>query len=167
MLCPAPLVFETPNRRMPVAEMKGDGIFEDAYILDLAVHCGFIELLHAQNIGNEGLHGYVLNGNFIASAGWSRAVPRTFPRAVFEHLGLAAVICAAPSATDKARELVIGVLVRIRIFTRVTLTPESPPFRCPPVLLGTGFPLHQFDRAIDKVVYEGFAFLNDYLFDTL
>jgi len=127
-----------PAFGMPILEMECNRLPVHRDFLKFAIHPLLGKLVHMQDITNHILQNFVLNRDVPASPA---AVPRPNLCAVFQLCTLAPKILAALSTFDKARKLIEPAPVGIGGLVFMKLTPCGSAFLCPPVRLGSGFPL--------------------------
>lgn len=140
---------------------------EDRGIFNPGVHRSLIELVKAEDVGYQPLHGLVPYSGVVALILRAGAVPRPCRGAVLALSGLAAVIGTAAAAFYESGELVEGIPVRIGILALVPFSPELSALVCPPVGLGSRLPFGGDLVAVVKAEGQGIVSDNDDFLDLL
>lgn len=118
-----PLIQEVSGFGVAVPEMECNRVVEDCSVFNLGVHSSLIELVKAENVAHQPLHGLVPDAGVVALSLRAGAVPRPCWGAVLALSGLAAVIRTAAAAFDEAGEFVEQVL-RVRLDTMLFNNPD-------------------------------------------
>lgn len=162
-----PLIQEVSGLGVAVPEMECNSMVEDRGIFNPGVHRSLIELVKAEDVGYQPLHGLVPYAGVVALILRAGAVPRPCRGAVLALSGLAAVIGTAAAAFYESGELVEGIPVRIGILALVPFSPELSALVCPPVGLGSRLPFGGDLVAVVKAEGQGIVSDNDDFLDLL
>ena len=162
-----PLIQELSGFGVAVPEMECNRVVEDCSVFNLGVHSSLIELVKAENVAHQPLHGLVPDAGVVALSLRAGAVPRPCWGAVLALSGLAAVIRTAAAAFDEAGEFVEQVSVWISILSLVSFSPELSPLVCPPVGLGGRLPFGRDLVAVVEAEGQGVVSDDDNLLDLL
>ena len=162
-----PLIQEVSGFCIAVPEMECNRVVEDCSVFNLGVHRSLVELVKAENVGHQPLHGLVPDAGVMAPILRAGTVPRPCRGAVLALSGLAAVIRTAEAALDEAGELVEKVLVGIGVFALVPFSPELSALVRPPVGLGGRLPFGGDLVAVVKAEGQGVISDDDNLLNLL
>ena len=99
-------IQEVSGFGVAVPEMECNRVAEDCGVFNQGVHRSLVELVKAEDVGYQTLHGLVPDAGVLALILWAGTVPRPCRGAVLALSGLAAVIRTTAVTLDEASELV-------------------------------------------------------------
>lgn len=162
-----PLIQEVSGLGVAVPEMECNSMVEDRGIFNPGVHRSLIELVKAEDVGYQPLHGLIPYAGVVALILRAGAIPRPCRGAVLTLSGLAAVIGTAAAAFYESGELVEGISVRIGVLALVPFSPKLSALVRSPVGFSCRLPFGGDLVAVVKAEDQGVVSDDNDLFDLL